>query len=236
MSARRRTDRDWRRRQFGQNFLDPATAEQIVDSAAFAPGELVFEIGAGGGALTRALARCALRLIAVEPDPVWSKRLREQLGVHVIAKDFLAVTLPREPFRIVGSLPFGRTTDILRRLLDDPALPMQRADVIVQWEVALKRATVPPATLLSTAWAPWWEMHLAQRIPAAKFRPVPSVDAGLLTVTRRDPPLLPAAMARSYAAFVQREWPFDGRSTPPPSPSPANRTSAPTSRSPRRSA
>ena len=236
MSARRRTDRDWRRRQFGQNFLDPATAEQIVDSGAFAPGELVIEIGAGGGALTRALARRALRLIAVEPDPAWSRRLREELGLHVIAKDFLAVTLPREPFRIIGSLPFRRTTDILRRLLDDPSTPMQRADVIVQWEVALKRAAVPPATLLSTAWAPWWEMHLARRIPAAKFRPVPRVDAGLLTVTRRDQPLLPASMARSYAAFVQREWPFDGRPTAPPSALPARRTNAPTSRNPRRSA
>jgi 23S rRNA (adenine-N6)-dimethyltransferase len=236
VSARRRTDRDWRRRQFGQNFLDPATAERIVEAAAFAPGELVIEIGAGGGALTRALARRTLRLIALEPDPVWSKRLREQLGVHVIAKDFLAVTLPREPFRIIGSLPFRRTTDILHRLLDDPTVPMQRADVIVQWEVALKRAAVPPVTLLSTAWAPWWEMQLAQRIPAAKFRPVPRVDAGLLTVTRRDPPVLPAAMARSYAAFIQREWPFDGRPSPRPSPFPAGRTNAPTSRNPRRSA
>jgi 23S rRNA (adenine-N6)-dimethyltransferase len=208
VSAQRRTDRDWRRRQLGQNFLDPATADQIVEGAAFTPGQLVIEVGAGAGALTRALARRALRVIAVEPDPVWSRRLREH-GVHVIAKDFLTITLPREPFRIIGSLPFGRTTDILRRLLDDPATHLCRADVIVQWEVAAKRASSPPTTLLSTAWAPWWEMHLARRIPAERFRPVPRVDAGVLRITRRDPPLLPAAMASSYAAFVQREWPFD---------------------------
>jgi hypothetical protein len=40
-------------------------------------------------------------------------------------------------------------------------------------------------------------MHHARRIPAAMFRPVP-----------RDPPLLPVAMARPYADFVRREWPF----------------------------
>lgn len=212
MSARRRTDRDWRRRQFGQNFLDPATADQLVDQAAFAPGELVVEIGAGSGALTRALARRALRVIAVEPDPVWASRLREQTtrhNVHVVARDFLAVTLPHEPFRVVGSLPFSRTTDILHRLLDDPAIPMRRADVIVQWEVAVKRATTPPMTLVSTTWAPWWEIRLARRIPATTFRPVPHVDAGLLAITRRDPPLLPVAMARAYADFVRREWPFE---------------------------
>jgi len=208
VSARRRTGRDWRRRQLGQNFLDPATADQIVEDAAFTPGELVIEVGAGAGALTRALTRRALRVIAVEPDTFWSRRLREH-GVHVITKDFLTIVLPREPFRIIGSLPFGRTTDILRRLLDDPTRPLQRADVIVQWEVAAKRAALPPTTLLSTAWAPWWEVKLPQRIPAERFRPVPRVDAGLLSITRRNPPLLPAAMAASYAAFVQREWPFD---------------------------
>jgi 23S rRNA (adenine-N6)-dimethyltransferase len=214
VSARRRTDRDWRRRQLGQNFLDPATADQIVEQAAFASGELVVEIGAGSGALTRALARRALRVIAVEPDPVWARRLREQTtrstpGIHVVARDFLTITLPREPFRVIGSLPFARTTDFLHRLLDDPATHMRRADVIVQWAVAVKRVATPPSTLVSTAWAPWWEMHLARRIPAAMFRPVPRVDAGLLTITRRDPPLLPVAMARRYADFVQREWPFD---------------------------
>jgi len=56
---------------------------------------------------------------------------------------------------VMGSLPFGRTTDILRRLLDDPGNSLLRADVVVPREVALKRAATPPATLLSTVWAPW---------------------------------------------------------------------------------
>jgi 23S rRNA (adenine-N6)-dimethyltransferase len=212
VSARRRRRRDWRRRQLGQNFLDPAVAEEIVEAAGLVPGELVIEVGAGSGTLARALVRRAVRLIAVEPDPDWAHRLRERLvgnrAVQVIARDFLSIDLPREPFRVVGSLPFGRTTDILRRLLDDPAIPLRRADVIVQWEVALKRAANPPATLLSTAWAPWWEIELLRRIPSQKFRPVPSVDGGLLAITRRDPPILPRTMAPSYAAFLRREWPF----------------------------
>ena len=209
MSARGRTGRDWRRRRLGQNFLDPATADQIVDEARLVAGELVLEVGAGAGALTHALARRPVRVIAIEPDPVWARRLGERLrGVHVVRQDFLATSFPREPFRIIGSLPFGRTTDILRYLLDDPSSQLRRADVIVQWEVALKRVASPPTTLLSTGWAPWWEMRLARRIPASKFRPIPRVDAGLVTITRRDPPLLPVTMARSYAAFVQREWPF----------------------------
>ena len=67
----------------------------------------------------------------------------------------VTLALARRGINVVGSVPFGRTTDILRRLLDDPSVPLERADVIVQWEVACKRATVPPSTLLSTVWAPW---------------------------------------------------------------------------------
>jgi 23S rRNA (adenine-N6)-dimethyltransferase len=212
VSAHRRTARDWRRRRLGQNFLDVAAAERLVDQANFKPGDLIVEVGAGRGAITFALARHDVRVIAVEPDPDWAKLLRERASnnphIRVVERNFLLVTLPDEPFRVVGSLPFGRTTDVLRRLLDDPNTCMQRADVIVQWEVARKRAAVPPSTLLSTVWVPWWDVHLGRRIPAREFRPVPRVDAGLLTIMRRDPPLLPASMARPYSRFVRQQWPF----------------------------
>jgi hypothetical protein len=35
------------------------------------------------------------------------------------------------------------------------------------------------------------------------------VDAGLLTIVRRSPALLPPSMARSYAQFVRQNWPFE---------------------------
>lgn len=109
--------------------------------------------------------------------------------------------------RVVGSIPFGATTAILRHLLDDaPRSGLSRADLVVQWEVARKRAVVPPSTLLSTAWAPWWCFDVGPRIPASAFRPVPAVDGGVLRVTRRVPPLLPEHLAAAYGAFVRREW------------------------------
>jgi 23S rRNA (adenine-N6)-dimethyltransferase len=128
--------------------------------------------------------------------------------VRVVNADFLDVPLPSRPFRAVGCLPFGATTAILHRLLDDPSVPLVRADLVVQWEVARKRAATPPSSLISTTWAPWWEFRLGRRGPAAEFRPVPKVDAAVLTIVRRDPPLLPSAMAAPYAAFVRANWPF----------------------------
>ena len=216
MSARERTPRDARRR-LGQNFLGSDLAARLVAEADLRPGELVVEIGAGAGALTSALARHGVEVVAVEIDPRWAERLRARVArmahpgrVRVVQADFLALPLPDRPFRVIGSLPFGRTTAVLCRLLDDPRVPLARADVIVQWEVARKRTAAPPSTLLSTVWAPWWELRLGRRIPAAAFRPVPSVDAAVLVVTRRDRPLLPPAMAGLYARFVRAHWPFGG--------------------------
>ncbi len=212
MAADKRTQRDERRRSLGQNFLRPDLADQLVADAAFAPGDQVLEIGAGRGALTHALARRDVDLVALEKDPRWAASLRRELArrgrhdVRVLCCDVLDYRIPRRPFRVIGSLPFGSTTSILRHLLDDPATTLVRADLIVQWEVARKRAVMPPSSLLSTTWAPWWSFEIGRRIPAAAFRPVPSVDAAILRVTRRVPPILPPRLAGPYASFVRGQW------------------------------
>jgi 23S rRNA (adenine-N6)-dimethyltransferase len=210
--AGKRTPRDERRRRLGQNFLRPELADELIADAAFEAGELVVEIGAGLGACTFALARRGVEVIALERDPQWAARLRDEVrrqgtaGVRVVCCDARRYRMPRRPFRVMGSLPFAATTALLRHLFDDASGPLQRADVIVQWEVARKRAAQPPTTMLSTAWAPWWSFTLGPRIAAGSFRPVPAVDAAVLQVVRREPPLLPAHMAGAYATFVRAHW------------------------------
>jgi 23S rRNA (adenine-N6)-dimethyltransferase len=210
----RRTGRDVRRRRLGQNFLLPDVAESFVALGGFVPGELVIEIGAGRGACTHALARRGAEVVALERDPHWATVLRRQAhqlpGVRVVEGDALAQRFDRlaggRPYRVLGSLPFGVTTALLRHLFDDPGRAPWRADLVVQWEVARKRAAVPPSTLLSTIWAPWWTFDVVRRIPARSFRPVPAVDAAALVVTRRIPALLPERLAPGFAEFVRREW------------------------------
>lgn len=170
------------------------------------------EIGAGSGAFTFALARRGVDVVALERDPHWAERLRREVrrrgtpGVRVVCCDTLDYRMPRRPFRVMGSLPFGATTALLRHLLDAPHSGLRRADLILQWEVARKRAATPPTTMLSTTWAPWWSFSLGRRIPSDSFRPVPSVDGAVLRVARREPPLLPAHMADAYATFVRYQW------------------------------
>jgi 23S rRNA (adenine-N6)-dimethyltransferase len=203
------------RRGLSQNFLrSRRLAEDIVRGLDVRPHELIVEIGAGDGRLTEPLARHARRVIAIELDPSLAAQLRCRF--EVVEGDALSVPLPAEPFRVVGNLPFHRTTAILRRLLDDPRLPLRRADLIVQWEVALKRTAAVPTTQLAAEWGPWWELAIVRRLHASAFEPRPDVDAALLRIVRRERELVPAGAASNYRRFVRRSFAHGLRASVPP--------------------
>ena len=142
--------------------------------------------------------------MAVEIDARLAEGLRRRYPqVDVRVEDVLGIPLPREPFKVVASLPFDGGTSILRRLLD-PVVPLTSADVIVQWGLAEKRAAVWPSTQLGVYWGAWFELSVTRRLPRCVFAPPPSVDAGLLGVVRRDEALVAVAERNSYQAFLAR--------------------------------
>ena len=198
-------DRAVRRRVLSQNFLvDRRAIDALVDGSGAGAGDLVVDIGAGNGLISAALVRRGAQVLAVERDPSLAERLRAKFAtwpaVTVVEADVLETPWPAEPFRVVANIPFGITTKILRHLLDSDVLA--RADLIVQAEVARKRGTAGRGTLLNACWEPWFEFGTGARIPAAAFRPRPRVDAAILIVTRREPPLVAVASRRDYTDFV----------------------------------
>jgi 23S rRNA (adenine-N6)-dimethyltransferase len=86
--------------------------------------------------------------------------------------------------------------------VDDPSVPLLRADVIVEWAVAVKRSLPWPSSLNDVLWGAWYSSALARRLPRRAFEPPPSVDAGVLVLERRSHPLVPERCCASYRAFV----------------------------------
>lgn len=209
-----RTARDNRRRSDGQNFLvDQTLIRRLVGTLDITPGELIVDIGAGRGALTFACAAAGAHVIAIERDPVWARQLADAVRerglpshIDVIQADALAWPLPDEPFRVVANPPFGMSTDLLARLLDDPLRAPGRCDLILQLDVVRKRCHTPPDTLRSAAWAPWWTFEAGALIPRTAFRPVPRVDAALLTIRPRTPAILPEWLAPRFAETLRPAW------------------------------
>ncbi|HET9559012.1 MAG TPA: rRNA adenine N(6)-methyltransferase family protein, partial [Actinomycetota bacterium] len=165
-----------RRAELGQHFLAGGRlAAELVEQAGVGTGDLVVEIGAGTGVLTEALARRAGRVVAVEYDPRLADRARARLGglgnVRVVTADALTVPLPRRPFRVVANPPFGSTAAILRRLLGDPRIPLQRADLVLQEQAVRRYAARRPGTPETIAWGAWYDLAAGRRLGPACFRP-----------------------------------------------------------------
>lgn len=199
------------RHEHGQNHLrDERTIRRIIDLVRATDGPIL-EIGPGGGALTLDLQRLGRPLTAVEIDArrVRELRARVQPGTRVIHDDVLSHRFPHEPHVVVGNLPFHLTTAILRTLLHAPG--WTDAVLVVQWEVARRRAAVGGASMMTAQWWPWVDFQLRERIPARAFDPVPAIDAGLLTLERRSTPLVDRGRQAAYRAFVHRVFTGRGR-------------------------
>ena len=163
------------------------------------------DVGAGSGMLTAPLLGAGARVIAIEPDVRFAARLRRGCpAAHVVEADALLTPWPSESFRVVANLPFARAADICRSLLDDPRTPLRSADLIVEWDFAVKRARLWPSTAQTVVWSAWYELAVVRRIEARAFAPVPSVAAAVLRATRRLRPLVRPEEAARYESFVRR--------------------------------
>jgi 23S rRNA (adenine-N6)-dimethyltransferase len=190
----------------GQHFLRSSRlAADLVRDANVVPGELVVDIGAGSGALTRALLDANARVIALELDPALVAQLRTRFrgrDVQVLEVDARRWSWPREPFSVVSNLPFAGSGAILGWLLRDPRTGLRQADVIVQWDFARKHAAIWPTTLRNTYWRAWFEVTIVARLSRSAFAPPPEVEAAVLRIARRPAPLVAPDDHERFWQFV----------------------------------
>jgi 23S rRNA (adenine-N6)-dimethyltransferase len=174
----------------GAHFLrDRALIAQLVRASGARDGRLVLDLGAGGGAITAALAAAGARVVAVEHDPRLAARLRRRFDadprVEVVQADLRRVPLPRREFLVVASPPFALTTALCRRLLGDPAVPLAGAELILQRGAARWLASPRPRDAETAWWTARYRLRLARTVTAASFAPPPRVDAARLSVRPR---------------------------------------------------
>ncbi len=154
---------------------------------------LVLDLGAGTGAITAALRAAGARVVAIERDAGLAARLRRRFQgderVRIVQADLREVPLPRRGFLVVANLPFATTTAACRRLLGDPEVPLQRAELIVQWGAARWLSSPVPRDPETAWWAARYEIRLAERVGAGSFVPPPSVEAARVSVRPRSPVL-----------------------------------------------
>jgi 16S rRNA (adenine1518-N6/adenine1519-N6)-dimethyltransferase len=190
------------KKSLSQYFLrSDAVRKRILDSAGVEADDVVVEIGAGTGALTRGLAEVASRVVAVEIDRGLAEALRASAGsapnVSVFCGDILDLDLEelaarhgRRELVVVGNLPYHVTTRIILHLLERHSV-LRRATIMVQREYAERLLASPGgrdygAITLRTGYTA--EVKKIIDVPPTAFHPRPKVDSTVLALVFRSDP------------------------------------------------
>lgn len=171
-------------RRWGWHQLAPQHARRLVAEADLPHRSLVLDIGAGHGAITAPLLRAGHRVIAVEAHPGRGDRLERRFGgdVTVVRTDARQLRLPRRPFHVVASPPYGITSPLLRLLLQRRS-HLESAHLVVQDQAARRWAA--GAAPGAGRWMHDFDLTVGRRLPRRAFDPPPAVPSVVLTIRRR---------------------------------------------------
>ncbi len=166
-----------------------AVIRALVRSANLSPADQVFELGAGPGTLTAALAASDATITAVERDPGYvaelKRRFRRFENVSVVAADLRHISIPRRA-KVVANLPFATSGAVVAALLDPPGMPRAGVDLLVEHGFAVRRGAALPRSARAAWWSARYEIRITRRVPRTAFAPVPGVDAALLRIRARE--------------------------------------------------
>jgi 16S rRNA (adenine1518-N6/adenine1519-N6)-dimethyltransferase len=199
--------------RLGQNFLsDPNLLDAIVRDAQLNEDDVVLEVGAGEGVLTKRLAEAAGHVHSIEIDrrlePVLaSLAARPGLDLHWgDAMELDLGSLEPAPTAVVSNLPYAVATPVLLRTVTE--LPsVRRWTVMVQREIADRLRAAPgsrtygsPSVVVQLA----CEVKLLRTVDPAVFRPRPRVESAILGLRRIGTGADPATRELVRAAFAHR--------------------------------
>ena len=201
----------------GQNFLvDDNICRRILEQAAPASDDLVLEIGAGLGALTRLAARSAGKVVAIEIDryvlPALSHVLTGLDNVEIIHADAretdfrqLAAAWSGKVL-VLGNLPYYITTPLITKIICE--LPQARSIILMVQREAAWRLMAPAGSRrygpLAILAALYGQTEKLADVPRGSFYPQPHVDSVLLRLTGGHD--LPDREFAPLAAFLDRSF------------------------------
>ena len=206
-------------RRYGQNHLvDKNILNAIVDQATVGPDDVVLEVGAAGGLLTRPLLERARLVHAFEIDRRWLPRLKElaaadpRLVLHAgdaLKADLGALDPP--PTAVVANLAYNIAIPLIMTTIS--GLPsVRRWAVMVQKELG-ERLFASPSTKAYSAVSVLTQLacrvEKVRPVPASAFRPQPRVESSFFSFVRRDAPGDDAAPGAAEAGTAGAPGPVE---------------------------
>lgn len=142
-------------------------------------GNLVVDVGAGNGAITRRLLETGARVQAIELHPGRAEALRSRFGtrVRVIEADIECWRWPTRPYFVVANPPFGMLATLLRRITA-PGSRLVQAHLVVPAHFAAR--CMHGASYLRSPYS----VGVVCRLPAHAFTPAATTTTAVICVGR----------------------------------------------------
>jgi 16S rRNA (adenine1518-N6/adenine1519-N6)-dimethyltransferase len=183
------------RKRLGQNFLiNPAFRARLVGALDFSPGEDVWEIGPGLGAMTRELLAAGAVVRGFEIDPGFTAYLQEEFGGRpdftLVQGDVLKTWKGEKaaPY-LLGNLPYNIAAVLLGDLIEGKRF-FRRMVVTVQKEVGRRMLARPGQddySSFSVLVAAFYLVKSLMTMGGSAFYPPPRVDSLGLRLDLRAP-------------------------------------------------
>ena len=187
----------------GQDFI-----KELIGHTNIKPNDIVYDIGAGTGAISAALASRVLHVYAIEFEPIAAQKLRENMrqfqNVTVKEGDFLNMKLPNGTYKIFANIPFHLSSQIVHKITEDEN-PPSAAYLIVQKQFANK--LLPNSDRftgqLGMMIGPTFGVRIRRPLKRSDYTPPPAVDTVLIEIKKRDEPFIPLEDMEKYRGFIE---------------------------------
>jgi len=202
-------------KSLGQHFLRDQNVIQKICNDFKDEAEAVLEIGPGPGILTEHLAKIEQPFLVIEKDTRFQVYLEQFIKTSQITMaDALQINLSTffndkglqdKKIWLVSNLPYNVASPLLINFLQTPEIKFMT--LMFQKEVADK--VFPFATTknfmssLLVITQTYFECDLLLKVPPGAFQPPPKVDSAVLTMTRRETPLVPLAEFTKLEKFLR---------------------------------
>ena len=197
----------------GQNFLvEESLYSKLCEYAMLSKDDVVVDVGAGFGFLTRFLAKKCKAVIAVEKDSRLAVVLREQVkgydNISVVEGDILGTKLP-EFDKVVAIPPYYLSSRLISWLLE---LKTKCSVLILQREFADKLVAVAGSEnygWLAVVASREMNVELLDAVPNFLFYPQPEVDSVVVRLTYKAEPIFKVKNEVFFKQMVR--WLFTKR-------------------------
>lgn len=197
-------------KHLGQHFLKDSKIIETITSDHQDGDHAILEIGPGPAILTPHLAARGRPFAVIEMDRRFEELLRPitdniHIGdaLKVDLDQFIADIFPDQEVLLVSNLPYNVSVPLLTKFIATPAIT--RMTLMFQKEVADKVYNESKNGMgsLRALTGAYFDVKPLCKVPPGAFIPAPKVDSAVISLRRKETPLVPLDQMKIYETFLR---------------------------------